>query len=437
LVFLPISKEHLFYSVLTFSSRTIENGCDGASDKLKMLTSNKFSVAIWCLLAATQMYGQKLPLIEVKASSVPRYEVPVYVKLDKPLDNSHTYTLKNVKTGQTAPVQLLSTGQLVFILPDSLPPNTSATYRFVKSTSNPKPSVQIEKTNTGLQVRVNQKPVFLYNTATAQPASGNPAYYARSGFIHPLQSPKGKIVTDDFPIGHVHQHGIMMAWVNTVFRKKSVDFWNQHLQTGDVMHEEVISSENGAVSGVMKVKLTHLSKEFGKVLEDMWTITVYSINDYFLFDLQSTQTNTSADTLYLNKYHYGGFAFRGAKQWNADDSINFQNKWNVETDEKYTLADANGKHAAFVNISGKIDNEMVGVTIFGFPENIRYPQAIRVHPVMPYWAYTPVVDGSFAIPPGESLASRFRIYVYDGAGGQTRNRDLLNDLQNPVQVGLK
>ncbi len=95
------------------------------------------------------------------------------------------------------------------------------------------------------------------------------------------------------------------------------------------------------------------------------------------------------------------------------------------------------EHAAFVNVSGKIDNVMVGVTIFGFPENIRYPQAIRVHPVMPYWAYTPVVDGAMVIPPGESLTSRFRIYVYDGPAGESRNKDILTDIQNPVQVRLK
>ena len=109
--------------------------------------------------------------------------------------------------------------------------------------------------------------MLFYHTKRKLPTTGNPEYYARSGFIHPLQTPRGIIVTDDFPVGHVHQHGIMTAWVNTTVQKyfRLISGINIYLPAM-LVHKEVVSSESGPVAGVMKVKLSHMSKEHGEVL---------------------------------------------------------------------------------------------------------------------------------------------------------------------------
>ncbi|NJO25448.1 MAG: hypothetical protein HC867_06315, partial [Bacteroidia bacterium] len=62
-------------------------------------------------------------------------------------------------------------------------------------------------------------------------------------------------------------------------------------------------------------------------------ITVYPFSSYFLFDLESEQVNTTSDTLFLNKYHYGGLAFRGTRNWDPFNKKYFQNNWNVITSE--------------------------------------------------------------------------------------------------------
>ncbi len=396
----------------------------------------KLILSLISILCLQQLKGQKLPQIEVDALDFGRKNTPVYVSTSKNL-SIDGYQLRNVKTGRVSDVQSIGPGQFLFVLPDSLEPHEVATYKFIKTSAKKKQPVRIEKSDDGLQVTIKDKPLLFYHTKREQPPAGNPEYYGRSGFIHPLRTPRGIIVTDDFPIGHVHQHGIMSAWVNTKFKNTAVDFWNQHLRTGDVVHKDLVHFESGAVAGVLQVNLSHVSKEHGQVLEELWTITVYPFEDYFLFDLKSEQSNTSKDTLFLNKYHYGGFAFRGAKQWSPDDSAAFQNRWQIETDSLYNLKNANGKHVSFVNTSGMINGETVGVTVLGFPDNIRYPQAIRVHPTMPYWAYTPVVDGPLTIAPGQTVKAAYRYYVYDGDTGRARNKTLLTDLTHPVRVTLK
>jgi hypothetical protein len=275
--------------------------------------------------------------------------------------------------------------------------------------------VRIEQHPVGMLVKVNYKPVFFYHTKEAMPPADSPSYYRRSGFIHPLYSPNGSILTDDFPAGHAHQHGIFTAWTNTTFKGKMVDFWNQHKKLGTVEHVQVLEVKDGPGSGRIKTKLRHVSLEHGPVLEEIWTITIYPHSDYFLFDLESEQVNITSDTLTLNKYLYGGLGIRGSKQWNSHDTANFKNEWNLLTSEGIQGDSANHTHVKWVDVSGMLDEKMSGLTVFTHPSNFRYPQAIRVHPEMPYWAYAPVVDGEFKLAPGKTYKSRFRFFVHEGA----------------------
>ncbi len=39
--------------------------------------------------------------------------------------------------------------------------------------------------------------------------------FQRGGYIHPVLSPSGKQITDDYPSNHKHHHGIWFAWTHT------------------------------------------------------------------------------------------------------------------------------------------------------------------------------------------------------------------------------
>ena len=339
--------------------------------------------------------------------------IPMRIQLLKPLQPNKAYSLDNQKTHKIVPAQLLDSVTLVFMTEERMPVGNHS-YLIIpgKKPQNSTP-VKIEKKQNGLLVQVKGKPVFFYHTKEAMPPPDSSAYYRRSGFIHPLYSPSGKILTDDFPAGHAHQHAIFTAWTNTTFKKTSVDFWNQHSKKGTVEHMELLDIIQGPVVSQIKTVLRHKSHEFGEVLREKWTLTIYPVNKHFLFDLESEQQNTTSDTLFLNAYHYGGLGFRGSRQWNAEDPKNFKSRWNILTSEGIRDSAANASHARWVDAWGKLDDGIAGVTVFNHPANFRYPQAIRVHPSMPYWAFSPVVDGPFYIAPGAYYKSRFRYYVHD------------------------
>ena len=172
-----------------------------------------------------------------------RYNTPVYVTLDKPLP-AGDYQLTNItnhRIGKVLPAQLADSVTLVFITEKPMPPAALGVYDLKPAKRKFKSKIKVQQQPNGLLVSIDEKPLLFYHTKDAMPPVDSPAYYRRSGFIHPLYSPSGSILTDDFPADHAHQHGIFMTWVNTTFRGQFLDFWNQHKKTGTVEHVEVIS----------------------------------------------------------------------------------------------------------------------------------------------------------------------------------------------------
>ncbi len=370
--------------------------------------------------------------ISVSAGDHDRFKCPVSVFLTKPFSKEKEVRLVEVKTKKRIPAQLLDSITLIFIL-DSLKAKDSRTYTLDYEPEKKQMfhNVTAEQDQNGILVRSKNKPVLYYHTTEVLPPADSPAYYRRSGFIHPLYSPGGKILTDDFPAGHAHQHAIFSAWTNTTYKKQFVDFWNQHLQKGTVKHTQVMNVKQGAVCAELTVMLEYESFAHGLVLQEQWIIRVYPFTDYYLFDILSEQYNPKDDTLYINKYHYGGQAFRGSKYWNPDDKVNYKENWNILTSEGVKDSLANHTRAKWVDASGKIQDQVAGVTVFGHPLNYGYPQTIRVHPSMPYWAFAPMVEGAFTINQRSYYRSRFRYYVHNGMPDKTIIERIKNDFVEP------
>ena len=387
-------------------------------------------LAIWL-----QSCGKPDILITLDPGNFERTAVPVSITLKESLDETGNYELVEIESGKKIPVEVLDKKNVLVFL-ENLEPEKSLTFKLVKSTEKDTKTkaLEIVENQDGIQVKVNGKELFFYQKEMVFPPNGESQLYAKNGFIHPLKSPNGAIVTDDFPAGHMHQHALYNAWTNTKFKGKKVDFWNQRDSLGTVVHKDVLAVKEGNAVGQIISTQSHISMENGEVLEEKWDIRIYPISDFFLFDIYSEQTNTSNDTLFLEKYIYGGMAMRGSREWNPDDSVYFDRPWNVLSDQGFTLENVNHTKAKWLSVSGEISGSEAGVTVFGFPDNFRYPQYVRVHPSMPYWVFTPVFEEGFVIAPGETYKSKFRYFVHDGKADLKMIESIQRNLENPVTV---
>jgi hypothetical protein len=299
------------------------------------------------------------------------------------------------------------------------------------------PLVMAEKSDADLAISVNKKPVLKYNMATVQPPEGANKLFARSAYIHPVMTPGGKLITNDFPAKHLHHHGIWFPWTETVFDGKKTDFWNMGKGEGTVEFVKLEDHGSGDVFGLFRAQQKHVALKTAKgrkdVLNETWDVRVYGVTDYHLFDLTSTQSCASDLPLTLKTYHYGGLGVRGSGDWEGEgDACVFL------TSEGKGRLDGHATAAKWCVMSGTIgagdSAGGAGIAILCHPSNFRFPQKMRLHPSEPFFNFAPEQDGEFSIEPGKPYVSRYRFVVFDGRPNATSIEKLWADFAEPAAV---
>ncbi|MES1221346.1 MAG: DUF6807 family protein, partial [Bacteroidota bacterium] len=157
------------------------------------------------------------------------------------------------------------------------------------------PSVEIKDIDDGLVIEAGKKKVLQYNYKTNYPPQGVDTFFKRSGFIHPLWSPAGNVLTQINPKDHYHHVGIWNPWTDVVFRGKKVDFWNLGDKKGTVRFAKFIAKESGPVFGGFKALQEHIvfnSPSAGMetcAMNEIWDIRVFNVGSkMWLWDFTST-----------------------------------------------------------------------------------------------------------------------------------------------------
>jgi len=395
------------------------------------------ALILGCLCACSSTPADEA-LIEVSAGEHDRDASLVTFDLPPGLADSFLHTLERLDTGAQVPVQRMSgePGRVAWLLGEPLAAGESR--RYILRTAPPggtaSPGATAIDERETVEFFAAGKPVLVYNRRFVEPPAGADPIYGRSGFLHPLYSPGGRILTDDFPPDHYHQHGIFFAWVNTTFEGREVDFWNQAKKQGDVVHFTLKEVRSGVVFAQLTVVLQHVDRttpEHSKpAIEETWTIRVYNVASPFLIDIVSEQRTASPSPLSINEYHYGGFAMRGAREWFG------QPESGMITSGGKGVEDGNHTRPAWVEMFGLVDGSPAGAVVFGSTDNFRYPQPVRLHGSKPYFCFAPMVEGPFSIEPGQVYVSRYRIATHDGAVDSEENERLWRDYSDPPSVRI-
>jgi hypothetical protein len=266
-------------------------------------------------------------------------------------------------------------------------------------------------------VTLRGKPVLEYVKKEKPVPEGIEPHFRRSGYIHPVYTPTGQEITGDFPADHAHQHALYFAWTKAKFDGKEVDFWNQAKDLGRIEFREVVNLKRDERQVSFSVKHAFTVAAGDKradALHEIWTVTVHHTpEDHFLFDIENVQECASIKPLNLPQYHYGGMAFRGNYQWlkEKDDHSIQPGDLQILTSEGKDRWGGNESRPNWIAFSGKIDGQDVSAAVFCSPKNFRAPQPVRIHPNKPYFCFAPMIEGPFAISPGEKYTSRYRYLV--------------------------
>jgi hypothetical protein len=392
-------------------------------------------LVIGCVLVAAPLAAQESAIVEVNAGDHDRANIPVSLTLPAAYAKAPSLVMQRMDTTQNVVVQrsAVDPREVTWMVTDRIARGQTRRYRLFASNFPQRPTETVTCRDTGkaLELAVSGRPVLTYHTATVMPPPDIAEVFKRSGFLHPVRTPSGRVVTADFPADHAHQHGIFFAWKQAEFEGRPIDFWNQADKTGSVEHVAVNQTQSGAVFAEFDVSLRHLDISAPQgpkpVLEETWTVRLYPLRDVFVFDLISRQTCASASPLRLLEYHYGGMGYRGPVAWLGESS-----GFAMTTSEGLDQKSGNHSRPRWVDCTGPLDGQPCGLRVIQHPANFRYPQPVRLHPSKPYFVFAPEVLGEFLIEPEQVYESRYRFVTFDGAPPATVDQLALAVTDPPV-----
>jgi hypothetical protein len=268
---------------------------------------------------------------------------------------------------------------------------------------------------SALRIKADGHPVFDFLLRPQPPSATIRTSFLRAGYMHPVFTPSGKIVTDDYPDDHPHQHGVFFAWTKTEFEGRHPDFWNMGDGTGAVQLEKIEEVHGGAQQATFKAHLRHIDLSAPQpktALNEVWDVTVHravsGLSRYAMFDIVSTQQCATSSPLILPDYRYGGIGIRGHRNWRMKPNVSF-----LTSEGKDRIA-GDDTPARWCAMDGRVDGQPVGIAALCHPSNFRAPQPLRIHPDDPYFNFSPSKRGDWEITPGKSYISRYRFLAYDG-----------------------
>jgi hypothetical protein len=386
---------------------------------------------IFLLLAiiAMQLNAQEVTKFSIQIEEN-RINAPVIVPLDGlnyNTDDGNLILYEVSETGESAvPCQLESghSARLWFILKGESEKGTSRNFvlKQVNQTTALESKVSVVRKQIDLSLLQNENPVLNYRFETTFPPEGVNPLYKRSGFIHPLWSPGGEVLTRIQAPDHYHHYGIWGPWTKTHIGDREVDFWNLAKGQGTVKFAGFLSQTEGDVFSGFQALQQHV--DFGGqgpdqiAMNETLDVRVWNISgDIRVIDYTTTLNSPLENGIMLDAYRYGGgIGFRASEKWQKDNCT-------VLTSDGKTRADADGSYARWCIVEGESDTEAgrSGILFLSHPSNRMHPEPMRVWPLDAnggrgdlYFEFVPIRHDDWKLDPHQNYTLKYRMVVFDG-----------------------
>ncbi|MEX0647993.1 MAG: DUF6807 family protein [Balneolaceae bacterium] len=424
--------------------------------KLMLIRPGLITICL-LLLFVFELSAQSKPVAEfaVRSGSLAYFNTPVSASLEGiPLQlQAGKLKLYEIKEGEEIHVnsQLRSGNpdRLNWVLEGVTEPGTVRIFQLrVEERNNQSGSdrtarVHLEDDGEDLLITIGEKPVLNYRYTSKEVPGGVDEIYSRGGYIHPIWSPGGEVLSRIQPPDHYHHYGIWNPWTRTEFEGREIDFWNLGEGQGTVRLGYISEQKEGSVVGGFKSQHDHIDftgPEGEKVaLREQWDLDVWNIDpdqNKWLIDFTSTMNPATKEPLTIKEYRYQGFSLRATEKWDDENSV-------LLTSEGKDKSNANATRARWIDVNGISDVEEgnSGILFMTHPANYNFPEQLRIWPVgmnegkeNVYINFNPAQDRDWKLESGNSYTLKYRMFVYDGAIDKEEAERLWNSYANPPKI---
>ncbi len=282
--------------------------------------------------------------------------------------------------------------------------------------------VQLDETSIGIDFLIDNQRVLTYQTAKIPVPQGVKEDFSKSGFIHPITSPSGQVLSRIQPPDHYHHYGIWGPWTRATINGREVDFWNLGDGKGRVDFAKVLSKKVAGGAAELNVRQNHLDlkapeSEKLAIEEDLRIKVKPADKGRYMVDYTTTIVTKIPGGILLDDYRYGGgIGFRATELWGDDNS-------SILTSDGKTRKDADGTNAKWVMVKGKTADAsgQSGILFLSHNTNKAHPEPLRVWPLGQYKGegnvfieFCPIRHESWELLPNQRYSLKYRMIVFDG-----------------------
>ncbi|MGJ8738843.1 DUF6807 family protein, partial [Zobellia laminariae] len=208
-----------------------------------------------------------------------------------------------------------------------VPTDATQSYRLQNGSPSLKSDAGIseQKQEGSLQLNFKNKSAVSYRYEMTYPPEGVDSIFKKSGYIHPIITPKGDTLTRIQPDDHYHHYGLWGPWTHTQVDGERVDFWNLGDGMGTVLFKKFKNTESGDVYASFTAVQEHIdlkTKEEPQVaLNEDIQVKLWNLNrpDRYMFDYTSEFSSPLEKGILFEAYRYGGgLGLRFNERWKAD-----------------------------------------------------------------------------------------------------------------------
>ena len=287
--------------------------------------------------------------------------------------------------------------------------------------------VELRRQGDQIDILIGGRPfaTYYFDSAVAKP------------YLFPLRSAQGTVVTRSFPMvtdisgedhDEPHQRAMYFAhgdingfdfWGEVAFPR-----WSRHSRAtfGRTVLRKLDEMSGGAESGTLRAQFDLLTPDGQAIAQETQAFTFRGDADSRTIDCEFT-IRASNGPVKMGDTKEGTFAIRLVKALESP-SVHMMSS-NGGTEEKTIW----GKQANWVDYSGTVGGEDVGVAVFDNPQNLRHPTywharhygLLAANPFgVREFTHDRHQDGSYTIPAGGVLVLRYRVFVHHGDHRQAR-----------------
>jgi hypothetical protein len=269
-------------------------------------------------------------------------------------------------------------------------------------------------------------------------AQGEPKPY-----LFPVLGPKGAKLTRAYPMeavkGEDQDHPHQRSFWFTHGKVNGVDFWSEEKGHGTI-RETAKSFAGGPVLGVLRTTNEWLAPDGKKVCDDerVWRFCPSTSRERIIdFDVTVKATVGSVT---FGDTKEGAFGVRVASSMD----VKRHGGGRITNAEGLNDLAAWGKPSAWVDYTGPVAGETMGIAILNHPTSFRFPTTWHVRDYGLFAAnpfgwhdFGRAESGEHTIPPGGTMTMRYRVILHQGATAEARIPQAFTTYAKPPTIRVE